>query len=282
MNYTIKNENIIASINSFGAQLNSLKKQNDDLEYIWHADEKYWARSSPILFPIVGKLRDNEFIYKNKTYSMNQHGFARDNVFKVIANRDDFVKFKLSSSKNTLEKYPFEFDLYLSYEVKDTRLTVHYEVENRTNDTMYFSIGAHPAFNWPLDNEQKDECYLELNINGTNRYFLEDGLLSNSTFMNCEKIYLSEELFLDDALVFNDEISEVIYKNSKNDKFVKMNFNDFSHLGIWSKPNAPFLCIEPWHGVADTTCHNKHLQDKLGILSLGAKETFRSSYSIEI
>ncbi|GGD47054.1 LACX protein [Malaciobacter pacificus] len=283
MNYIIKNDYIQATINSYGAQLNSLKKIDESLDYIWCADEKYWNRSSPILFPIVGKLKDNEYIYNNKTYKMNQHGFARDKEFEIAKLSDLEIKFRLSYDESTLKIYPFKFELYLSYKLEDNRLIISYEVINKDDDLMYFSIGAHPAFNWPLEDERKDECYLELDKKIASRFFLEDGLLSNFSEMNSEKIYLSDELFSKDALVFKNEFKEVVYKNTQNDRFVKINFKDFPYLGIWSKPTgAPFLCIEPWHGVADNINHNKDIKLKEGVITLKAQEVFRSTYSIEI
>jgi galactose mutarotase-like enzyme len=283
MNYIIKNDYIQATINSYGAQLNSLKKIDESLDYIWCADEKYWNRSSPILFPIVGKLKDNEYIYNNKTYKMNQHGFARDKEFEIAKLSDLEIKFRLSYDESTLKIYPFKFELYLSYKLEDNRLIISYEVINKDDDLMYFSIGAHPAFNWPLEDERKDECYLELDKKIASRFFLENGLLSNFSEMNSEKIYLSDELFSKDALVFKNEFKEVVYKNTQNDRFVKINFKDFPYLGIWSKPTgAPFLCIEPWHGVADNINHNKDIKLKEGVITLKAQEVFRSTYSIEI
>ena len=283
MNYIIKNDYIQATINSYGAQLNSLKKIDESLDYIWCADEKYWNRSSPILFPIVGKLKDNEYIYNNKTYKMNQHGFARDKEFEIAKLSDLEIKFRLSYDESTLKIYPFKFELYLSYKLEDNRLIISYEVINKDDDLMYFSIGAHPAFNWPLEDERKDECYLELGKKIASRFFLENGLLSNCTEMNSEKIYLSDELFIKDALVFKNEFKEVVYKNTQNDRFVKIDFKDFPYLGIWSKPTgAPFLCIEPWHGVADNINHNKDIKLKEGVITLKAQEVFRSTYSIEI
>ncbi len=283
MNYEIQNEYIKAVIDSGGAQLNSLKKNDEDLDYIWCADESYWNRSSPILFPIVGKLKDDEYIYDNKKYSMNQHGFARDKKFEVVKKEDDCVEFKLTSSKKSKDIYPFDFELFLNYQLKENKLIVSYKVINIDTKVLYFSIGAHPAFNWPLEDEAKDECFISVDKKEAYRYFLKDGLLADNTYMNCEKIFLSEEMFFNDALVFNDDINEVTFQNSRNDRFVKMNFKDFPYLGIWSKPSgSPFLCIEPWHGVADSVDHNKKLEDKRGILSLDSKNKFESSYSIEI
>ena len=148
MNYEIKNEHIKAKIKSFGAELNSLQKCAEELEYIWQGDSKYWNRHSPILFPIVGRLKNDSYTYQNQKYNMTQHGFARDKEFEVIKNEADFMEFRLKSDEKTLEIYPFSFELYLSYKLEKNSLIVSYKVINKSDDKMLFSIGAHPVFNW--------------------------------------------------------------------------------------------------------------------------------------
>jgi len=288
MNHEIKNKYVKVKINSFGAQLNSLKKIDDEVEYIWQADEKYWNRHAPILFPIVGRLKDDEYIYKDKTYKMTQHGFARDCEFDVLRKDDDFLSFSLKSNSDSLEKYPFEFELIISYELIYSKLVISYEVKNLSEDEMLFSIGAHPAFNWPFEDETKESYYFEFDdIKQTNRFFLnEKGLVFDSEKLTIKdnKIQLNDELFKKDALVFNDlTISEVSLKNSENNRFLKMNFKGFPYLGLWSKPTgAPFVCIEPWQGIADFDDSSKIFEDKKGNISLKSDEVFSCFYSIEV
>jgi galactose mutarotase-like enzyme len=289
MNYEIKNEHIKAKIKSFGAELNSLQKCAEELEYIWQGDSKYWNRHSPILFPIVGRLKEDSYFYKNQKYNMTQHGFARDKEFELVRNEADFIEFRLKSDEKTLEIYPFSFELYLSYKLEKNSLIVSYKVINKSDDKMLFSIGAHPAFNWTLkEDEKKEDYFLEFeNIKETKRYFLnEKGLVYNHIDLKIEdnKIPLNEELFKDDALVFNDlNIKSVILKNSNNEKFIKLDFNNFPYLGIWSKPTgAPFICIEPWFGIADDENSNQNLEDKKGMISLEKDVNFSCFYSIEV
>jgi galactose mutarotase-like enzyme len=223
LNYEIKNSFISAKIDSFGAQLNSLKKNNQNIEYIWQANAEYWNRHAPILFPIVGRLKEDSYFYKDKKYNMTQHGFARDCEFELIRKDDDYLNFRLKSTDKSLEIYPFLFELDISYELIENKIIISYEVKNMTNGEMLFSIGAHPAFNWPLDNEKKEDSYLEfINIKSTKRYFLnEKGLVYKSASLEIEdnKIALNDELFKDDALVFNDaNIKQVTFKNSNNKK----------------------------------------------------------------
>ena len=289
MNYEIKNEHIKVKIKSFGAELNSLQKIDEDLEYMWQGDSKYWNRHSPILFPIVGRLKNDSYTYQNQKYNMTQHGFARDKEFEVIKNEADFMEFRLKSDEKTLEIYPFSFELYLSYKLEKNSLIVSYKVINKSDDKMLFSIGAHPAFNWTLkEDEKKENYFLEFeNIKETKRYFLNDkGLVYDSVDLKIidNKIALNEELFKNDALVFEDlNIKTLTLKNSINENYIKLNFENFPYLGIWSKPTgAPFICIEPWFGVADSFDSSKNLEDKKGIITLLKDEIFSSFYSIEI
>jgi galactose mutarotase-like enzyme len=288
LNYEIKNSFISAKIDSFGAQLNSLKKTNENLEYIWQANPQYWNRHAPILFPIVGRLKDDEYFYKGNKYNMTQHGFARDCEFELVKKEENYLKFRLKNNEKSLEIYPFLFELDISYELVENKLIISYEVKNMTNSKMLFSIGAHPAFNWPLENEEKNNAYLEFeNIENTKRYFLNDkGLVYDSSDLEIieNKIPLSEELFKEDALVFNDlSIKTVSFKNTNNKNYIKLDFENFPYLGLWSKPSgAPFLCIEPWFGVADSFNSSKNLEEKEGIITLEKDAIFSCFYSIEI
>ena len=288
MNYEIKNEYIKAKIKSFGAELNSLQKIDDSLEYIWQGDKEFWARHSPILFPIVGRLKNDSYFYKNQKYNMSQHGFARDKEFEIVEKKDDFIEFKLSSDEKTLKIYPFSFELYLSYKLERNSLIVSYKVINKSDEKMLFSIGAHPAFNWSLEKDLKKEDYfLEFEINNSKRYFLNElGLVFDSIDLKFEdkKLFLNEELFKNDALVFNDlNIKNLTFKNIRNENFIKQNFENFAYLGIWSKPSgSPFLCIEPWFGVADEENASQNFEDKKGIINLQKDEIFSCFYSVEI
>ncbi|MDY0193936.1 MAG: aldose 1-epimerase family protein [Aliarcobacter butzleri] len=282
MNYEIKNSFIKAQIKSFGAELNSLKKCDENFEYIWQANSKYWARHSPVLFPIVGRLKEDSYFYKNKKYSLSQHGFARDKEFEIVQNEADFIEFRLKSDEKSLEFYPFFFELNICYKLDKNSLIVSYKVKNKSDEKMYFSIGAHPAFNTQVGD------FLEFeNIKTTKRYFLDEkGLIYKNQDLNLEnsKLYLDKDLFKEDALVFDDSnIKQITLKNIENRSRVKVKFDNFPYLGIWSKPNdAPFVCIEPWFGVADEENANQKIEDKKGILSLEKEEEFFCFYTIEV
>lgn len=293
MTHEISNNHIKIEVKSKGAELCSLKKTNESLEYIWQADAKYWNRHAPILFPIVGKLIDDEYVYEKNNYSLSQHGFARDCDFELVSQTSDTLCFKLSENESTLEKYPFYFDLFISYKLIENRLKVSYELRNNSKKTMYFSIGAHPAFNWPLKNtpdesSHKDEYYFEFDdTNNLERLPLTNmGIKKEIQNIKLEenKLYINEELFKDDALVIQNLKNKTItLKNNIDNRYIKMDFEGFEYLGLWSKPSgADFVCIEPWHGVADFIGHDKNIKNKIGMKSLGKNEVFESEYYIEI
>lgn len=293
MKYTIKNKYLQIEIDSLGAELKSLKNLENDTEYLWQGDAKFWNRSSPVLFPIVGKLLDDEYFYKNKSYKMTQHGFARDKEFTLVEQSDHSLKFLLKSDLESLKIYPFSFMLFISYEIIHSDVKVSYELVNKSDDKMYFSIGAHPAFNWPLVKEKEDmnDYYFEFENLDEDKNLKAFPLLTNGISnekkdikLNKKRLDISKDIFKNDALIFeNENINRVKLKNYKNDKFVEVCFDGFSYLGLWSKPSgAPFVCIEPWHGIADFNTHNKDIEKKEGINTLEKDEVFSSFYMIKI
>lgn len=282
MNYEIKNSFIKAKIKLFGAELNSLQKIDEDLEYIWQGNPKYWARHSPVLFPIVGRLKNDSYFYKNKKYSLSQHGFVRDKEFELIKKGEDFIEFRLKNDEETLKNYPFLFELNISYKLEKTKLIISYKVKNRSEDRLYFSIGAHPAFNISSGDFLDFE-----DVRTSKRYFLDDkGLIYKNQEVSFTKnsLILDEEIFKNDALVFNDNnIKSIILRDKNSNKILKVEFKDFPYLGVWSKPNlAPFVCIEPWFGVADEENSNQNIEDKRGVQVLQKDEVFSCFCSIEI
>jgi len=292
MIYSLENNEIKIKIDSFGAELKSLISIDENIEYLWQGDPKFWNRSSPVLFPIVGKLLDNSYIYKNKEYFMSQHGFARDKEFLLVKQNETMLKFLLKDDENSLKIYPFSFELYITYEIKNRSLKVSYDVVNKSNDKMYFSIGAHPAFNWTLDEniEKQEDYYFEfetLKENGLNRFpLLENGISTNleNIKLKDKKLAISKDIFRNDALIFkNENINNIKLKNSINNRFIQMNFEGFSYLGLWSKPSgAAFVCIEPWCGIADFIGSNKKLENKVGINILERDDTFSKFYCVKI
>ena len=281
MKTSISHNNSAATFNHKGAELISLKKNNR--EYIWDGNPNFWDKHSPILFPIVGTLKDNHYRYKNQTYTLSRHGFARDMEFELIDKTENSAVFSLKNSAETLKNYPFEFELQIIYTLENDKLIVQYKISNKGSEEMYFSIGAHPAFALPndfenysiaIENQQTLECYL-----------LENNLLSKNTktiVLEDGKLKLDYSLFENDALIFKNIKPKkmMLLENSK--PFIKIDFEDFPDLGIWTKPHAPFLCIEPWFGYSDTVESSGNITEKSGILTLKSESVFTAKYEIEI
>ena len=278
---TIKNNKISASINTLGAELIRLEK--DSKNYIWTVDETYWNKTSPILFPIVGRLKNDTYSIDNKIYELPRHGFARNFEFQIVNQTESSVAFVLESNSETLKNYPFEFELRLEYELDENELKIKYSVENKSEATMPFSIGAHPAF--AIENSFSD---YSLKFNQTEEFISHE--LDNEQFNTASKKIQSENgiidlnytLFEKDALVFKHLQSNELTLLKKNEPVITVQFEGFPYLGIWTKPNAPFLCIEPWCGLADNGNHNGNIFEKEGINLLQPKETFSRTIKIKI
>lgn len=278
----ISNSNLTAQINPFGAELISLKnKQNT--EYIWEGNPDYWGKHSPILFPIVGTLKNNSYQYEGIEYHLSRHGFAREKEFNIIEKSSDSVTFSLLSSAETRKVYPFDFELQIIYSLNVNNLAIEYKVFNKSKSQMPFSIGAHPAFAMPGNFE---DYSLEFNQEEPLEYYLlENDLISNKTNQLDVKnkiVNLNYPLFENDALIFKSLQSNSLTILKKSKPILKTTFKGFPNLGIWTKKEAPFLCIEPWYGYSDTEEKYGNLFEKEGIQVLKEKEVFQSIFSIEI
>tara|TARA_R110000868_G_scaffold193786_3_gene438996 strand:+ start:4223 stop:5071 length:849 start_codon:yes stop_codon:yes gene_type:complete len=278
---TLLNSNLTAKINTIGAELFSLVSNGK--EYIWEGDPVYWGKHSPILFPIVGTLKNNTYTYNNDTYHLSRHGFARDNEFKLIDQKEDSATFSMESSAETLKVYPFEFELQLIYTLEDKSLKIQYKVINKENRRMPFSIGAHPALalpgaleNYSMQFELEEPLVYDL---------LDTDLISNKTktLSTIEhKVALNYPLFENDALIFKTLKSNYLTIFEHQNPLIRMHYEDFPHLGIWTKNNASFLCIEPWFGYSDSIESTGNIMEKEGIQILEPKAIFSSQFSIEI
>lgn len=279
---TIKNAYLVATINANGAELVSLKTK-ENKEFMWEGDPLFWGKHSPVLFPIVGTLKNDSFKYNDIEYHLPRHGFAREFVFELIEKSESSATFSLKSSLQTKKVYPFEFDFQISYLLEESKLIISYKVINTNELVMPFSIGAHPAFSLP----NKFENYsLAFEVSETlTSFLLEDNLLSEKSEnikMAANKIPLNYSLFERDALIFKKLESKSITILENENPLLIVRFSDFPNLGIWTKENAPFLCIEPWLGYSDTLNSTGNIMEKEGIQLLEAKKAFECSFNIEI
>ena len=280
MTTTISNSILKASIKHAGAELFSLK-DNQENEYIWEGNPDFWGKHSPVLFPIVGTLKNNTYTINEKEYHLPRHGFARDMAFELIEKTENKAVFSLQSSEGTLQKYPFEFELQLIYTLNENALELEYKVINKGKEKMPFSIGAHPAIALP---DYFENYVLQFEKEESFKYYLlENDLISSKTKILDTKnnlVPLNYELFKNDALIFKtlESKSLTILNNSK--PYIKVDYKDFPSLGIWTKEDAPFICIEPWLGYSDTDENTGDLYHKEGILILEANKDFSAKFSI--
>ncbi len=282
MTTTISNSYLTAQINHIGAELCSLKN-SENKEYIWEGNPAFWGKHSPVLFPLVGTLKNSSFQYKGAEYHLSRHGFAREMEFKLIKKTENSATFSLISSIETKKVYPFDFELQICYSLMKSKLNIDYKVINKNDSIMPFSIGAHPAFALPKSFE---EYSLEFEHPETlTSYELENDLLSdNFTIIEMidKQVPLDYSLFEKDALIFKKLKSKNITILENKKPLLRVQFDNFPNLGIWTKSNAPFLCIEPWFGYSDTIHSSGNIIEKEGIQILNSSEVFKSTFSIEI
>lgn len=281
MKITLQNAFLKAVIHSKGAELESLS--DDKQNYIWMIDEQFWNKTSPILFPIVGRLKNDEYQLLGNTYSLPRHGFARDFDFEVVQQTENSVCFSLKNNEKTLENYPFEFELQVIYTLIDKKLDISYGIKNQSNTQMPFSIGAHPAFAiydsfeaYSIEFE-KDEDLVA--------YSLENEQLSGETKtikLNNKQLVLDYNLFEKDAIVLKDNATSYVKILKNGVPQYQVTFPDFPYLGIWTKIDAPFICIEPWLGIADHANHSGNIMEKEGIQILDPQAEKTIHFEIEI
>lgn len=281
MNATISNEFLTVSVNTKGAELYSLKA--NEKQFMWNGNPEFWGKHSPILFPIVGTLKNNSYFINQKEFKLSRHGFARDLEFNLLEIKSDSITFSLKANDETLKNYPFEFELQVKYAVCKKTLTIQYLVINNSNSKMPFSIGAHPAFALPNGFENYGLAFSDDEI--LNYHLLENGLIADHTeklILINKQLNLKYKTFENDALVFKSLKSKsiTILENSK--PYIKIDFENFPNLGIWTVQNSGFICIEPWFGYSDTTKSYVDLFDKEGIIVLEKNQEFKTEYSIEI
>ena len=281
----IENDILIVTSKPSGAELCSIYNKQTKLEYLWQAGLA-WPKHAPVLFPIVGQLKNNSYVHEGKTYSMDRHGFARTMTFLTTDHRPEEIEYSLMYDEETMNVFPFQFELLINYEVIDATLNILYTVINHGQANMYFSIGAHPAFKVPLTIEENyDDYYLRFSkTENTERWLLNNGLLDNSTapfLVNKNDLQLTKSIFYDDALVFKNLKSDNIsILSKKSEHGLKFQFEGYPYFGIWAAKDADFICLEPWHGIADHLTATQQLKEKEGIQLLEPGVEFNCSYSI--
>ncbi|MBP1095168.1 aldose 1-epimerase family protein [Bradyrhizobium diazoefficiens] len=288
--HSIRSGGLTATIKAHGAEMCSLKS-DAGLEFVWQAAPA-WPRHAPLLFPIVGRLANDELRHRGKTYRMTQHGFARDSRFAWAERGESRCVLVLEDSETTRALYPFAFRLTATYAIDDAGLDLSLTIANTGKETLPASLGGHPAFNWPLQPGVSKEDYALTFANAESSPVrrLDGGLLRAATepsLVSGTVLHLSESLFVDDAIIFDRiDSNSVLYAarpGAPGGPWLKMSWRGFRELGVWSKPSgAPFLCIEPWRGYASPTGFDGEFSDKPGLMHIAAGAEERLSFRIEV
>ena len=281
MIFTAENNVFSLGVKEMGAELTSLKSKKTGIEYIWDGNTDIWYGQSPILFPIIGRLLDDKYRLNGIEYTMPKHGIVRKKPFKLIKQTENSLTFAQTDDEESLEMYPYHFELEVEFKLTDNGLSVTHTVHNKNNAVMYYSFGAHPAFNCEIGD------YLEFSENEellTERID-HDSILIEEKFpveIDKNRLNITKELFVDDALILSGYKSKAIsLKSDNHNRIIKFNF-DSPLLGIWAKPGAPYVCIEPWWGVNDNYDKKSDLSEKRGIMALNANEKASFNWNIEI
>ena len=286
---TIGNGTWGAKISEAGAELKSLTDLSTGQEYMWQADPAWWAGTAPVLFPVIGGLKDGSYSFQGRQYKLPSHGFARGAEFSVSRAGADSAVLTLSASPKTRENYPFDFALKVSFTLERAGLVVRYEVTNTGTGRMLFSIGSHPAFNLPFAGGALENYYVLFEKEEELvRWFFKDGMVeagrTEEVFENARVINIGRTTFDQGIMIFKHPASrEFTIANSRNSRAIKVATDGVPYLGIWSKPGgAPFLCIEPWHGIPDMSDTSGNLAEKEGIMTLEPRGVFATGYRVEI
>lgn len=290
MTVLIENEQLRALISEHGAELTSLVEKNSSREYLWNGDAKYWKRHAPVLFPIEGKLKDDKYFVEGKEFHMTQHGFARDSKFSIVNQTLNSVTLELCSDEQTKTNYPYDFSLKITYELVGNILKTSYTVKNTGTQTMYFGLGAHPAFSTLLASGDRFEDYVIETEPRTMllRIPLKNSLIDpkNAYQEKCSPLEITHETFKDDALIYDlkQEKETFILKSKKHGHGVSVSSNDSKALGIWSSYPAKgqFVCIEPWWSVADTIDSDQDFKHKYYTNVLKQSTEFNASFDIKV
>lgn len=281
---------LVAKIKAGGAELVSLTSKESGIEYVWCGDPKFWGRHTPVLFPIVGSLKDGHYFVDGKEFKLGQHGFARDMAFVIKKQTVDSVELSLGANEATFEKYPFKFELNISYQLSDDGISTNWEVVNKDDKKIFFGIGGHPAFNVPLEKGLAFEDYfLEINpsIERTRLPFVPPFLdVAKKYSEKLDKIALTHEIF-SNGNVFVYETTganSIVLKSSKSPHELTLSYDGFPFVGFWSPSpaKAPFVCIEPWWSHADTPDAPLELKEKPWEQSLEVGAKFNTSYLITV
>lgn len=285
----LENEKLLLNVNDQGGQLAGIYDKKNEREVIWCADPKVWNRHAPILFPFVGEIHNKEYLYNGTKYPMTAHGFARDAKFQFEGIVDNKIVHSLSSTEETKKVYPFDFKLEVSHSIEENKVIVEWKVVNTGDKEMLFSIGAHPAFNVPaIEGEEQKDYYLTFGSKDKLDYIRISSEGGTALYNEVKTLTLTEgtyqvgeHLFDDGVLIFeNSQLSEVGIAFPNKEPYINIKCEGFPYVGVWTKPGAPFICLEPWYGRCDNIGFTGELKDKTGVRCLSVNKEFIVKYEI--
>ena len=282
----LESDLLSAEVSDLGAELKSLVT-SDGVSLLWHGDPAFWSGRSPILFPIVGKAPEDMIEVGGQLYPMPQHGFARRSLFQLTEQTGNFCRHDLTPSDTSRAAYPFEFRLSVSHRLSGAALFVEATVENTDQDHLLFGLGFHPAFAWPLPWALNEPHFITLDNHGEpERAFLTEGLMAENRLpspFRAGRLVLNDELFAQDALIFPEGAGDALRYGPLDGRSLRFRTQGLPNLALWTKPGAPFLCIEPWHGMA-ASLRDGHALDRRPYtvkLPPGGSQSFGFSVTLE-
>lgn len=285
----IENEKLKVSIDTIGAELKSIVS-SDGTEYLWQGDPSYWNGQAPNLFPYIARMTEGKYTFKDNTYEMGIHGFAKSTEFAVENQTKEKIIFSIEENEATLVQYPFAFKFSVIYELIKNKLEVTYRVENKNSESMFFAVGGHPGFNVPLEGLDFEDYYLEFaKTSEVKRIeFSPDCFVTGNRpafeMVDGVKIPMKHSMFDEDAIVLTDVSKEVTLKSDKGNKGVRVGYPDMKFIGFWHMPktDAPYVCIEPWSALPSRKDVIEELDKQPDMIELGGMETYSNTWWIEI
>jgi len=282
-NIRIGNEHLTVEVSPLGSEMQSVVT-SDGQSWLWHGDAAFWGGRSPVLFPMVGRAPNDQVSIGGERYGMSQHGFARRSEFALVESGADFCRFELAASEVSRTMYPFDFRLTLEHRVEDRAVVVTAEVSNRDHRPMPYGIGFHPAFVWPLPGCEGLEHSVKLDNGGEPALIrLSGGLVKPQRLpspFEAGRLVLEHELFADDAMLFPDGAGAGL-TYAAGDRAIRFTWENLPNFAIWSKPGAPFVCLEPWRGTAAEVGGSDELAERPYAEVLGPGATGRYSFKVE-
>jgi galactose mutarotase-like enzyme len=291
MRHSLENHLLRIEVESKGAELASLVKKATQMEYMWQADPAVWGSHAPVLFPIIGVLKDGKTRINGQEYSIPKHGMVRHNEdLELYSQTEDRITFRLKCNEETGKHYPYNFEFLVTYRLRNEHVIVYHEIYNEDTQPIYFCLGGHPAFRVPSFQGEAYHDYqlrFENDESSESHEVLADGTIGPHTrpvpWKDGNILPLTHDLFNHDALVFKDLNSiSVILESVRRGPVLKMDFAGWTHLGIWAKPNGDFVCIEPWMGLSDPHDSDGEFINKEGIIKLDPSGVYERSYDIKI